>query len=664
MASDLLSIGSSGVLAQQKLLYTTGNNISNVNTQGYTRQRTDLYTNVVSLGVGMSQTNRLINSYAQRELWRDTSNVEFYQAAYQQMYNTDQLLSSSANSINTALSSYFSAFDTANRSPASSSSREELLSQVNGMVQRYQSLSSSLDTQFQTINGTIEGEVKSINSLLTGINDLNQQIIKADKSSDGTTLNIIDQRDELIRQLSEKMDVRTVSQANGSTLVNLSTGQSLVLASGAATLAVTPGDPDTRETGLQLKIDNSTSSLKSSVGGSLGGYFQARDELAPIQRQLGQQAVAFADAMNSQNKLGMTLANKLGSDIFTLPTSSGLPDSDNAGTGSISVSFMAGEGSNVTPNDFEVRFTSPTAFEVYLLDDSGKASLLTNGSTPPSQFQMANYGIQFDVSGVPVAGDVITLQPTRGAASGLATAITNTDDFALAAPVKVAAASSNYGSGTIALSGVYNTDASSGLNSASMKATAPQQVVIDSSGNYAVYDGTGTLIGTAPASTKGQNLLANLQNPLGGPLVYGDVKSTPGFEFSVSGTVKANDKFTISFNTSGFTDNYNGLAMANLQNQDLVRKGSSTGTDNKQSFSEAYSATVADLGSTVKSLKSSADAAEAKQTQSLNTYNSSAGVNLDEEAANLIRFQQAYAASAQIVSAAKTVFDSLLSAVR
>lgn len=159
---------------------------------------------------------------------------------------------------------------------------------------------------------------------------------------------------------------------------------------------------------MQLKIDNSTSSLKSSVGGSLGGYFQARDELAPIQRQLGQQAVAFADAMNSQNKLGMTLANKLGSDIFTLPTSSGLPDSDATGTG-IGVSFMAGESGNVTPNDFEVRFTSPTAFDVYLLDDSGNASLLTNGSTPPSQFQMANYGIQFDVSGAPVARDVITL---------------------------------------------------------------------------------------------------------------------------------------------------------------------------------------------------------------------------------------------------------------
>ena len=664
MASDLLSIGSSGVLAQQKLLYTTSNNISNVNTQGYTRQRTDLYTNVVSLGVGMSQTSRLINSYAQREVWRDTSNVEYYQAAYQQMYSTDQLLSSSSNSINTALSTYFSAFETANNTPASGSGREELLSQVNAMVERYQSLSGSLSTQYQTINGNIEGEVKSINTLLTGINDLNQQILKADKSSDGTTLNIIDQRDELIRQLSEKMDVRTVAQDNGSTLVNLSTGQSLVLASGAATLAVTSGNPDIRETGLQLQIGNSTASLKTSVGGSLGGYYLARDELAPIQRELGQQAVAFADAMNSQNKLGMTLNNKLGTDIFTLPTSAGLPDTNNTGTGSINVSFMPGEGSNVTPNDFEVRFTSATNFEVYLLDDSGSASLLTNGSTPPSQFQMANYGIQLDISGTPAAGDVITLQPTKGAASGLAVAITNTDDFALAAPVQGTAGTNNYGSGTISLAGVYNTDTSSGLNSAGLKSTAPQQVVIDSSGNYAVYDGTGTLIGTAPASTKGQNLFANLQNPLGGALVYTNVETDPGFDFNISGSVKANDTFSIGFNTDGFTDNHNGLAMANLQNQDLVRKGSSTGADNKQSFGEAYSTTVSSLGSTVSSLKSSAAAAEAKQTQSMNTYSSSAGVNLDEEAANLIRFQQSYAASAQIISAAQTIFDSLLSSVR
>lgn len=662
MGSDLLSIGSSGVLAQQKMLWTTSNNISNVNTQGYTRQATTLYTNTSGLGVGVSQTDRLINSYAQREVWRDTSNVEYYQTAYEQMYSTDQLLSSSSSSINTALSSYFSAFDTANENPSSSSSREALLSSVTSMVERFQSLSGSLSTQYKTINSSIEGEVKDINTLLGGINELNQQIARADKSSDGSTLNIVDQRDELIRQLSEKMDIRTVAQSNGTTLVNLSTGQSLVLSSGAATLAVTSGDPDAQQTGLQLQVGSSKSNLNTKVGGSLGGNFEARDQLGPVQRELGQLAIALADATNEQNKQGMTLNNQLGTDIFTLPTSTGLPSSQNTGTGSIDVSFIAGEGSKVTANDFEIRFTSATAFEVYKLDGNS-SSLVTSGSTPPSQFDLTDYGLQFDISGTPAAGDVITLQPTKNAAAGLSAAISSTDDFALAAPVIGSASSSNYGSGTIALVDVYNTGSSSGFNSSSLKSTAPQQVVIDSSGNYAVYDGAGNLLGTAAASTKGQNLMANLEMPVGTP-VYSDVTSSPGFDFSISGSVKANDTFTISFNSDGFSDNTNGLALANLQNQDLVRKGSSSTTDNSQTFSEAYSATVASLGSTVSGLKANAEAATAKQTQSLDSYNSVAGVSLDEEAANLIRFQQAYSASAQIITTAKELFDTLLSAAR
>lgn len=664
MASDLLSIGSSGVLAQQKLLYTTGNNISNVNTEGYTRQRTELYTNVASLGVGMSNTERMLNVYSQREMWNDTSSVAFYSSAYTQLAVTDQYLSSSANSLNTAMSSYFSAFETANANPNTSSSRQGLLSEVNGLASRFQTASTTLASQQKTINSTIDSEVKEINGLLTGIDELNQQIIKAPKNSDGTTLNLIDQRDEMIRKLSEKMDISTVAQENGSTLVNLSTGQSLVLASGAATVGVTQGNPDRTQTGLQLTIGNSSSSLSTKqVGGGLGGLYQAREELGPLQNEIGQLAVALADAMNQQNSKGMTLNNQLGSDIFTLPTSSGLANANNAGNGAIQVSFIPGKGSNVSPNDFEVKFTSATDFEIYRVDGSSK-TLLTNGSTPPNQFQLDDYGIQLDISGTPAAGDSLLLQPTRNAAQALSVAISNTDDFALAAPVTGSANANNYGSGQIALSGVYNTGTGSLIQSNSLDSTAPQQVKIDASGNYEVYDGSGNLLGVADASTKGQNLMANLKDPGTGSLIYSDVKTTPGFDFSISGSVAANDSFSIRFNTDGINDNYNGLALAALQNQDLVRKGSSSSSDNAQSFSEAYSSTMASLGSTVSTLNTNRAAAEAKLAQSTNTYNSESGVSLDEEAANLIRFQQAYSASAQIITAARTVFDTLLSAAR
>lgn len=665
MSSDLLSIGSSGVLAQQKLLWTTSNNISNINTQGYTRQSTTLYTNTTGLGVGMSQTNRLLDLYAQNEVRRDTSDFKYYQSAYNQLATTDQLLSDDSNSISKALNNYFKAFQSANESPNTDASRESLMSQIKGVSNRFQTISGSLNKQYTTINNKVDGEVKSINDLLSGVNDLNQQIAKSGGNTDGTELNLVDQRDELISQLSEKMDIRTVAQSNGTMLVNLSTGQSLVLAGGAASLSVTQGNPDVTQTGLQLTIGTSKASLDTAVGGSLGGLYEARDGLQPVQREVGQLAVALSDAMNSQNKLGMTLNNQLGSDLFTLPTSQGLPDANNTGTGAISVAFMAGKGSEVTPNDFEVKFTSGSGFEVYMLDGDTK-SLVTSGSTPPSLFQMPNYGIEFTVSGAPATGDSLLLQPTKDAASNISVAISRGEDIALAASVKTSAVATNYGTAKISLAGVYNTGAGSNFTSTSLQASAPHTVKLDSSGNYEVYDGgaPATLLGVAPAASKGQNLFANMELPLGGPKSYTDVKVLPGFDVNVSGIAKANDQFSISFNTNGFSDNYNGLALATLQTQDMVRKGNSSAADNKMTFNEGFSATVSSLGSRVSSLKTNSDAAEAKQTQSLDRFNSEAGVNMDEEAANLVRFQQAYAASAQIITTAKAVFDTLLSAVR
>ena len=665
MSSDLLSIGASGVLAQQKLLWTTSNNITNINTQGYTRQSTTLYTNTTGLGVGMSQTNRLLDLYAQNEVRRDTSDFKYYQSAYNQLATTDQLLSDDANSISKALNNYFKAFQSANESPNTDASRESLMSQIKGISNRFQTISSSLNKQYTTINNKVEGEVKSINDLLSGVNELNQQIAKSGGNSDGTELNLVDQRDELIRQLSEKMDIRTIAQSNGTMLVNLSTGQSLVLAGVAASLSVTQGNPDVTQTGLQLTIGTSKTSLNTAVGGALGGLYEARNGLQPVQREVGQLAVALSDAMNSQNKLGMTLNNQLGSDLFTLPTSKGLPDANNTGTGAISVAFMAGKGSDVTPNDFEVKFTSGTGFEVYMLDGDTK-SLVTSGSIPPSLFQMPDYGIEFTVSGAPATGDALLLQPTKDAASNISVAISRGEDIALAASVKTSAAANNYGTAKISLAGVYNTGAGSNFTSSSLQAAAPHTVKLDGAGNYEVYDGgaPATLLGVAPAASKGQNLFANMELPLGGPKSYTDVKVLPGFDVNVSGIAKANDQFSIGFNTNGFSDNYNGLALANLQTQDMVRKGSSSAADNKMTFNEGFSATVSSLGSSVSSLKTNSDAAEAKQTQSLDRFNSEAGVNMDEEAANLVRFQQAYAASAQVITTAKAVFDTLLSAVR
>ncbi|WP_322740391.1 flagellar basal body rod C-terminal domain-containing protein, partial [Aeromonas salmonicida] len=139
----------------------------------------------------------------------------------------------------------------------------------------------------------------------------------------------------------------------------------------------------------------------------------------------------------------------------------------------------------------------------------------------------------------------------------------------------------------------------------------------------------------------------------------------PGYEFSITGTVRANDSFTLSYNKDGFADNANGLALAELQNKDLVRKSTNTGTSNdKMTFNEAYSGLVTGIGNQTNQAKTLLKANETKLNQSTSIFESVSGVSLEEEAANLIRYQQSYAASAQVVSTAKTIFDTLLSSVR
>ena len=662
MASDLLGIGTSGVLAQQRLLQTTSNNIVNVNSQGYVRERTLIYTNSVGLGTGDMVSERVINAYAQAEVRRDTSAYHAAGSRYDQLFQLDSLLGDASNSVGTTITSYFKAFHTANESPAEVGGRKTTLSELSGMVDRFHTLSAQLDKQSDTINSTIGDETDRVNSLLNSINDLNQAIVRTQGSPE-ENLMLFDQRDEAIRQLSEKMEVRTVTQPNGSMLVNMSTGHSLVLDGGVAQFKVVPGSPDSRDARLQLTLGANQANINDKdLGGAIGGLFTARNDLEPAKRELGQLAVAMADAMNQQNRLGMDLDNELGGDLFSLKGSKGLPYAGNQGNGAASVNFVPGKGSEVTTFDYEVQFNSATGYEVFSIDGSGQRTSVATGTTPPAKFEVAGHGIEIDLSGTPVGGDKIVLQPTKHAAAGMEQAATRPEDIALASPIKADKNSQNLGSGEIKVNSVYNTGTGSGFGANTLDPNAPQVIKIDGSGNYEVYDKNNNLLGVAPASSKGQNLMSALELPLGTPIVPA---LTPGYDFSITGKVEANDSFTLSYNKDGFADNGNGLALAELQNKELVRKNNNAATSNdKMTFNDAYSALVTGVGNKASQAKTLLQANEAKLTQSTAIFESVSGVNLEEEAANLIRFQQSYAASAQIVNTAKTIFDTLLSSVR
>ena len=666
MASDLLNIASSGLLAQQKMLATTSNNISNVSTQGYVRQNTVLYSNPNSLGVGDSVTRRLYSVYSQSQVWQDTATYNQVNTVYSEASQLDEYLSNSATSLSDAIDSFFSGMQSANSNPNTAANRQEIMSQISSMADTFNSVSSSLSDQYEGINDKISSETGDINSLLSSISGMNQQILNTPVADDdGTRASMLDQRDEYIRQLSEKMDIRTIAQDNGTVQINLSTGQSLVMVNDYAKLSVVPGDPDLQNTSISITLGNATTQVSGqSIGSSLGGYFEAKDIISDAQKNLGQLSLAFADAMNTQNKKGMTLNNTIGSDLYSLPISTAKAYSANTGTGGITASVVAGSGSNIPPNDFYVEFTGSNSYEVFLVDGDTKTSVMT-GSTPPDTFEVVDsdgnsYGLEFTVSGAPSTGDRFLLQPTIDAAENMSPVIDSAEELALASPLQFNASASNYGSATISQSAIYNTGTGSAFTETStspiqgaLDYDAPAKIVFQSPDQYELYRADDSLIGTVNSSD-GQNLLT---------AYYGDATTYPGYDINISGNATTGDTFYISFNTDGFSDNTNGLALAALQTQDMVRKGSSSVADNKMTFSEAFSATLTQVGTTVSSLKITSSAAEAKLTQSQELYESEAGVNLDEEASNLIRYQQAYSACAQVVSAARDTFDSLLSAV-
>lgn len=666
MASDLLSIGASGVLAQQKMLSTTSNNIANVSTAGYTRQSTVLTTNTSGLGVGDSSTRRVYDIYAQAQVWTDTSTYKKAQTSYDVLSQLDTYLSDTSTGLSESIDSVFSAFQSANTSPSSTAYRQSLLTSLSSTSNTISSVSGELSSLHETVNKNITSTVNDVNDMLTSLSDLNAQILKVPVADDdGTRANLLDQRDQLITSLSEKIEIKTIPQDNGTTQVNLPSGEPLVLpgSSGAATLSVVAGDPNPQATSLKLQLGTVSIGLSSSnLGGTLGGYFSARDTIESTQKQVGQLSLALSDGINSQNKLGLNLNNQLGGDVFSIASIDGLAYSGTSSGASVSASIVSGSGSNLTPNDFEVSYSTSSGLSISIISDNSKIQVYpvspATDFSQTSTIDLSDYGLSFDISSMS-NGDKFLIQPTLNAASSTQLANISQDDLALASPIKASADSGNYGSATITLDSISNTSVlNTSTTPISINSNAPSKIVINDAGEYEIYSASSaTPIATLALSStfNGSNIMA---------AAYGSTAATyPGYEVSITGSVKPGDEFTIAFNENGFSDNSNGLVLANLSNKDLVRNGASESTDNKRTFAESYNATVASVGATVSSLKTLSTAADAKLTQSQSVYESVAGVSLDEEAANLIRYQQAYAASAKVITAAQETFDTLLGAV-
>lgn len=677
MSVDLFSLATSGVNASSKLLQTTSNNIANVNTDGYVRERTELNNSQV-FGVEIGNTERIINVFAQNQLRRDITLVGELESYSSKTTAIDNLLASEANSLSQGISDYFAALQTAADDPTNLASREQVLGKSESLYQRMKTISDYMIEKEEELNLEFTSMVNRANSLIANIGELNKNIViaKGNSTSDEPSA-LLNERDQAIDELASIMaiNVNDSQSQNGAVTINLITGESLVLDNGAFNLFElnSNGDVTSKELKLETdfgsdtKGDASVPVVENDLGGALGGLFRYRnDVLGPAMRDVGQLSVAFADAMNTQNKLGMDLDGQLGSNIFDIPSFTAL--TTETGDFQVTGQLIEGKGSELTDADYLIEIDAvdasgvPTSIIVSMINPDGTVQTDGAGNDLVSTMAVsAGYnelpgGIEVEFSGTSnyEEGFQFLLQPTKNIASSITLATQRPEDLAFASPIRAQADATNLGSANVSGVEVTNTtvgdsgfDGSGGLIS-----SAPAQVYFTAEDTYEVLDASGTTLATVTGTTNLNNLLAQA-----------GLTSDPGYDFSLDGVPKAGDSFSISYNTDGFNDNTNTLALASLQNDPLVQV-SSESSNTPRTFQDAYASVVGRIGEDAAMANVSLESAEAMKVQSENWFESVSGVSLDEEAANLIKYQQSYAAAARILSTAQELFNTILQSAR
>ncbi len=654
MASSLLGIGVSGLQVFQNSLNTIGHNISNVNTEGYSRQSVQLSTRnpqisgsgFIGSGVQAVSVTRSFNSFIEANLRGSTSSAAEFETFYALAIQLDNVVADTDAGVANSMQRFFNALQDVASAPSDTAAREVLLNEASNLADQFNELSSWFEAVRGQVNSEIKSSVTEINRLSTAIAELNQTIVTEEGRSGGQPANdFLDQRDVLIRDLSELVAVTTLRQDDGSINVLAGSGQVLVVGNKATTLEtfIVAGDPG--QLGVAIRGSGSTlvPITEQISGGSLGGALNFRDRmLDSAVNSLGLTAIGLSQFVNEQQAQGMDLDGLLGNDFFNVaqPQIRTLAGT----TGNVLVAFD--DVSQLTNNNYKLQFNAGS----WQLTRTDTNQVVTMTGTGTAVDPFVAEGFSLEVTAAPANGDAYVIQPTRNGALDMEMVLANNRQIAAAAPIRSLAASANTGTGMISAGTVTD------INNAIFQSTAgqlspPVLIRFTGSNSYDLYDNSNP---AAPVILEA----GIAYNPATGA----DVFPTPGgldhgYSLRVTGTPIAGDEFTTEYNTGGVGDNRNALLLSDLANIKLLSNGTA-------SINDSYSSLVSDVGTATKQSQLSSLSHSRVLDQAIASRESVSGVNLDEEAANLIRYQQAYQAAAQVIAVANTLFDTILNSVR
>ena len=638
-AGSLLSIGTRAMFANYAALQTTGHNIANANVEGYSRQRVELQTSqgqftgagFFGKGVDVATVTRMHNEFLTREAASASSVAAADATRAEQLARLENVFPPGEAGLGYATSELLNAMvDLANQ-PADTSAREVVLARAQDMATRYASAGAQLDTLQAGVVQDLTLDVAKVNELTQRIAQVNDQI--AQVAGYGQPPNdLLDQRDQLIKELSGLVQVTTLPADDGTVGVFLAGGQRLVLGTQVTQLAVVSDEFDISRLSLAVVEQGQARALPPSLvaGGSIGGLLRFQNEdLVAARNALGRLAAAVATSLNEQQALGLDLRTPPGSGapIFSFGAPQALPAAGNARDASgnfiSSVTLAIADASALMASEYELAPDSATPGQYLLTRRSdGLVRSIASGDTVD--------GLTITVGPpAPAAGERFLLQPVSRAAVDMRRVLDDARGIASASPLQASTGLTN--TGTAAIGSLTIVD----------PAVDPDQ--------------TATITFTSGSGDYAWELRDRVSNALlssgTGTWQAGQPIALNGFELQLSGVPASGDTVSVTRTAFPAQNNGNALAMAALRDEAMV---------GGQTITDAYASVMAGVGIKVQTARTAADisavAADAAQAQ----VDSASGVNLDEEAARLLQFQQSYQAAAKILQVAQSVFDTLL----
>jgi flagellar hook-associated protein 1 FlgK len=626
--SSIFGIDLSALQAFQQAIEVTSNNVANASTPGYDEESIELDTALpqnaggfaIGSGVDVAGVQRAYSQAAATQL--NTSQSTLSQLTSLQNYTSqiDNLFGTTAGGLTTALQSYYSGWSAVADDPTSTPAREALLGNASALAANLNSTSSQLQGLNSDVNTRITADVNQINSIGTQISTLNTQIAQGTGSGQAPN-QLLDQRDQLVSNLSQLVGVTTTSNTDGSINVYLGNGQPLVLDQNTYQLSTVPNQFNASQLEVASTASDGASISSSITSGDLGGLLSARTQaIDPALNQLGQIATAVAQTANAQQASGLDLNGQLGSALFSVgaPLATASSANTDATTASATISSIGA----LTSDNYLLSYQGGT----YTLTDAttGANVALTGAGTSTSPLTASSVGLSIVLSGTPASGDQFLIQPTAQAAATIGVALTDPSGLAAAGAIQTSASDTNTGSATIGAGTVLDAANPALLNTTTIQFLTPTTYSVNGAGSFAY--------------TSGGNVDLN------------------GWQVQISGTPAAGDTFTVQSNAGGTGDNTNALAAANQQTTGVLSNGTI-------SLSGAVGALISGAGALAQQVNTAQTAQTAVNTQATTNVQSISGVNLDEEAANLMQWQQAYQASAQALSVANGLFTTFMDSI-